>query len=227
MRQPIVALALAALLALAGIPAAKAQPARRCFPGAAPAIADCVEGRLASFWQANGGLPVFGYPLGPQRGEQVEGRSLQAQPFERNRLELHPKAAPPYDVQLGRLGARRSRARAAMGQLRQGRSPRRTISPPPARAIAPAFWPFWSSHGAGLDGQRGTSFAESLALFGMPLSPLQTELIEGGEYQVQWFERARFELHPENPPGARVLLGLLQRELAGRAPAALPPGGAP
>ncbi len=39
--------------------------------------------------------------------------------------------------------------------------------------------------------------------------------------EVQWFERARFELHPENAPPFNVLLGLLGRELGPRA--SLPP----
>jgi hypothetical protein len=34
----------------------------------------------------------------------------------------------------------------------------------------------------------------------------------GQAYLTQWFQRARFELHPENPPATRVLLGLLGTE---------------
>jgi hypothetical protein len=52
-----------------------------------------------------------------------------------------------------------------------------------------------------------------LALFGLPLSDLMVEKINGKEYQVQWFERARFELHPENPAPYNVLLGLLGNEV--------------
>ena len=64
------------------------------------------------------------------------------------------------------------------------------------------------------DGQGGTSTAESLALFGLPLSPpLMEQNADGGTYLTQYFERARFEYHPENAatPYA-VLLGLLGRE---------------
>ncbi len=56
---------------------------------------------------------------------------------------------------------------------------------------------------------RGTSEPESLALFGLPVSEPQTETVEGSSYTVQWFERARFELHPENQPPYNVLLGRL------------------
>ena len=34
---------------------------------------------------------------------------------------------------------------------------------------------------------------------------------------VQWFERARFELHPENAPPYNLLLGLLGNEIRARA----------
>ncbi|NJP04450.1 MAG: hypothetical protein HC837_01855 [Chloroflexaceae bacterium] len=46
----------------------------------------------------------------------------------------------------------------------------------------------------------------------MPISPLQEETIDGQTLQVQWFERARFEQHPELEPPFQVLLGLLGRE---------------
>jgi hypothetical protein len=38
-------------------------------------------------------------------------------------------------------------------------------------------------------------------------------LSDGQEYTVQWFERARFEHHPENDPPYDVLLGLLGVEM--------------
>jgi hypothetical protein len=52
-----------------------------------------------------------------------------------------------------------------------------------------------------------------------------TEQLEGKDYQVQWFERARFELHPENQPPYNVLLGLLGNEI--RANMAQAPAPAP
>ena len=63
------------------------------------------------------------------------------------------------------------------------------------------------------DGRAGKSYAESLALFGQPLSPPQTEELAPGVFvTVQWFERARFEDHG----AGRVLLGLLGNELVQR-----------
>jgi hypothetical protein len=52
------------------------------------------------FWEANGGLPVFGYPL---TGEYLE-HNHTTQFTERQRFEWHPGNSPPYQVLLGRLG---------------------------------------------------------------------------------------------------------------------------
>src|SRR4029079_17925292 len=79
--------------------------------------------------------------------------------------------------------------------------------------------------GLELDGKKGKSEGENLALFGLPISDLQTENIQGKDFQVQWFERARFELHPENAPPYNVLLGLLGNEIRDNAgsPTLAPP----
>ena len=44
------------------------------------------------------------------------------------------------------------------------------------------------------------------------MTGVYTATLNGNPYQVQVFERARFEYHPENPAPYRVLLGLLGRE---------------
>jgi hypothetical protein len=51
-----------------------------------------------------------------------------------------------------------------------------------------------------------------LQRFGLPLTELHEELIEGKPYQVQYFERRRIEYHPENAGTPyEILLGLLGR----------------
>ncbi|MCE2851102.1 MAG: glucosaminidase domain-containing protein [Chloroflexaceae bacterium] len=150
------------------VPVATAQSSELCFQE----TGYCISGRIRTYWEAQGGLRVFGLPIGAQVSVLIEGKMLTMQQFERNRLELHPNNAAPYDVQLGRLGADR------------------------------------------LQQQKGVSESESLALFGLPLSGVMTErLSDGKEYQVQWFERARFELHPENTDPYDVLFGLLGNEM--------------
>jgi hypothetical protein len=216
----------ALLLLLTLLPGASTRAAPRCFPEA-PAIADCIDDRIASFWAQQGGLPVFGYPIGPQVGQQVEGREVQAQVFERNRLELHPENPAPYDVLLGRLGVE--------SLARQGRDwasfPKADPAAPhyfvaTGHAIDARFWPYWSRHGLEIDGRPGFTTAESLALLGLPISEAADEIspTDGKVYLTQWFERARLELHPENAPPFDIQLGLLSRELAAAPVAATPPG---
>src|SRR6266498_1184324 len=64
-----------------------------------------VSGQFLAFWEAGGGLPVFGLPIGPEKASMG---GLRVQQFERARLELHPQHASPYDFELGRLGDRKS-----------------------------------------------------------------------------------------------------------------------
>jgi uncharacterized protein YkwD len=186
-----------------------------------------VCGRLLEYWEQNGGLPVFGLPLSEQFGQVVERQPVQAQLFERNRLELHPENAAPYDVLLGRLGAdaleRIGRDWKAFAKADAGAA---HYFAQTGHAIAPQFWAYWSSHGLEFDGQPGVSFNESLALFGLPLSEASVEInpTDRKAYLTQWFERARFERHPENAGTPyEVLLGLLISEQVGPRPApALP-----
>ncbi len=175
-----------------------------------------VCGRLLSYWRENGGLPVFGYPIGPQAAVTIEGRQYQAQPFERNRLELHPENGRPYDVLLGRLGAevleRQGRNWQDFGKL--GGAPGGCLYfAETGHSLCEPFLSYFRGKGLEFDGRPGYSLAESIALFGLPLSEPQSENVEGRPYTVQWFERARFEEHPENPDPYKVLLGLLGVEM--------------
>jgi hypothetical protein len=178
-----------------------------------------VCGRILEYWGENGGLPVFGYPITNQAAQQVEGKTFQVQLFERNRLELHPENARPYDVLLGRLGFD-----SLVKQKRDWRSfPKADSSAPhyfpeTGHAIAAQFWDYWSGHGLQFDDAPAHSFQESLALFGLPLSEptMEKSATDGGTYLTQYYERARFEFHPENAGTQyEVLLGLLGRELSG------------
>jgi hypothetical protein len=221
-------LILALIIAIGTIPTAsiQAQTAERCFSE----TGFCISGRIREFWEQNGGLPVFGYPIAAQETIQAEGREIQAQRFERNRLELHPELARPYDVLLGRLGVDR-----LAQQNRDWFSFPKSDPQPGCRYFAETghnvcepMLATWRANGLELDSRRGKNETENLALFGLPLSDLITEnMPDGKSYQVQWFERARFEIHPENPPEFRVLLGLLGNEMrdAANAPPPGPPAG--
>ena len=62
-------------------------------------------GRFRDYWERNGGLAQFGFPLTEERYDSLEdGKLYRTQYFERGRLELHPENAAPNDVLLGQFG---------------------------------------------------------------------------------------------------------------------------
>ena len=188
----------------------------------------CIAGRFRQYWEQNGGLAVFGLPIAPA-SEELNGDTGQTyltQWFERNRFELHPEQAPPYDVQLGRLGDARLRQ-----QNIDWRTFPREGGPKPgclwfeetghnvcdqgdALSGMPGFKTYWQTHG--LQDPKLDGYARSLALFGLPLSDARVETnTSGSSVLTQWFERARLEWHPANPAEYRVLLGLLGSDVRG------------
>jgi hypothetical protein len=207
-RRVVGLFAIVLLVLLSATPTAAQSPYQRCFAE----TGFCISRRIYEYWQQNGGLPVFGYPITGLQIETIEGQPIEVQWFERARLELHPDNAAPYDVLLGRLGGD-----ALVGQ------PAATREEPRADCryfsetgfnVCSDFLAYWRANGLELDGRSGKTEAESLALFGLPLTgEVQATLADGKTYTVQWFERARFERHPENAPPYNVLLGQLGRDL--------------
>ncbi|MCX6015153.1 MAG: DUF4352 domain-containing protein [Chloroflexales bacterium] len=204
---------LALLVGLGLQPATRTHADARCFSE----TNQCIDGRIREFWEQNGGLPVFGFPISGMENTTVEGKQIDLQRFERNRLELHPENAQPYDVLLGRLGADRlaQQGRDWFGFAKNGDTGGCRLFSETGHAVCGKILTAWRANGLKLDRNGAVSAAESLALFGLPLSDLQTETMSNGQqYQVQWFERARFELHPENSFPYNVLLGLLGNEVS-------------
>lgn len=80
--------------------------------------------------------------------------------------------------------------------------------------VAGDFWYYWRDNGLDL-GHEGISFQESLALFGYPITRAFEEKFEDGATRwVQYFERARFEIHEENRDTEfYVLLGHFGKEV--------------
>ena len=204
---------------------ASAQTDRRCFD--APGITNCIEGRFREFWEQNGGLAVFGYPITAATNEKTADGTFLTQYFERNRFELHPDKPRPYDVLLGRLGDDRLHL-----QGRDWHNFAPSKADPKCLFFSETqhnvcnlnasgdFRSYWESHG--LQDPALNPYQRSLALFGLPLSDLTAETNAAGDTVItQWFERARFEFHPSNPSDFRVLLGLLGNEI--RNPPAAPP----
>ncbi|HEX5689214.1 MAG TPA: DPP IV N-terminal domain-containing protein [Roseiflexaceae bacterium] len=213
-------LVVASIGALLLAPVAPAQAAEeRCFPE----TGYCIGGRFREYWEQNGGLPVFGYPIGPAHDEtnRDSGQNYLTQWFERNRFELHPENGAPYDVLLGRLSDDRLRLMGVDWQTQP-----REDGPQPGclwfeqtghnvcnQSGGLGFQSFWQSHGL-LD-TRLDGYGRSLALFGLPITAAteQVSPTDGRVYMIQWFERARFEWHPDEPDTYKVLLGLLGNEI--------------
>jgi hypothetical protein len=198
---------LAALAALAPAAPAAAQSAERCFPE----TGQCIAGPIRAYWERNGGLERFGYPITPQRVETVEGRTIQVQWFERDRLEIQADGL----VTAGRLGVQRLEQLGIQWQQLPGDNaiiPGCRFFRETQLNVCGAFLAYWERNGG-------------LERFGYPVTRERTEVLEGREYTVQYFERRRMEYHPENAgtPYA-VLLGLLGREVLGPGQgAAIPP----
>ncbi len=211
-------------LALLGLRETGAQGAEeQCFEQTRA----CVGGRFLAYWKENGDLPVFGLAIWPSQNElNADTRQTYlTQWFERNRFELHPENQAPYDVLLGRLGADRLRQMGVDWQtLPRESGPKegclwfeQTGHNVCNQAGSTGFRAYWETHGlkvAGLD-----RYQRSLALFGLPLTEPKMERNSSGDTVLtQWFERARFEWHPNNPAPYKVLLGLLGNETHPKTP---------
>ncbi len=150
------------------------------------------------FFESRGGVAVFGYPI----SEVFLENGMLVQYFERTRLEWH---APLARVQSGQLGR----------WLATGRDAEPAFQPVPAPAPTSFDGLYFAETGHTLSGffLRYWRFFGQLDNFGYPISEPFEELDPAtGETQlVQYFERARFELHPDQPLDARVQLTHLGR----------------
>jgi hypothetical protein len=203
------------------------QPDQRCFAE----TGFCIAGRIREVWERSGGVAVAGLPLTRQQEQAVDGVPRQVQWFERVRLELHPEHAPPHDVVVGRLGVERLEQQGRnWWTFPKGNAETAASSPSDCRffsetghTVCGDILAVWQSRGMELDGRRGVSEAESLALYGLPLSEPQAETLDNGQtYTVQWFERARFELSPDASP-SHVSVGLLGQEMLNHGAEGSPP----
>jgi hypothetical protein len=163
---------------------------------------------FASYWRRNGDLPVFGFAK--SRPYRYHGRLTQV--FERNRLEFHPENVAPYNIQLGLLGEERLLQLGRVWHNEPKSAPQAgcRFFPETGHNLCEPFLTYWQTHGLTLDNRRGYSEAESLALFGYPITDISMEVgADGVTRPTQWFQRARFEDHGNGT----VLLGLLGNEV--------------
>ena len=163
----------------------------------------CVRGRFLAYWLRHGALALNGYPLSEEFEQQLEdGKVYRVQYFERVRMEHHPEnAGTPYEVLLGQFGRRilatvPNAPTTPVAPLANARYFRET-----GHNVQGTFVGFWETYGG-------------LAQFGYPISEeFERRLQNGQVYRVQYFERARFEHHPERQAQYDVVLGQFGRRI--------------
>jgi len=152
------------------------------------------------YWYRYGGLATFGYPMSWEMMEN--GKRVQY--FERAKFEYQPFAAGTEWAVVGELLGH------TVSTGRENEAPFQYIPDVAAptgcmafvetgHTLCNGFEQYWNNHGG-------------LWLFGYPISEeFQEQNPDDGQvYTVQYFERARFEYHPENAGTPyEVLLGRL------------------
>jgi hypothetical protein len=175
-----------------------------------------VAGRFLDVWESRrnyaASLYLNGLPLTDKRPElsYTDGKTYPTQWFERARFEEHAEHHAPYDVQLGLLGVYAAEGR--QDPAFQG----------VARSACPTGADYFPETRHCLSGTLRTYFYQygGVVQFGFPLSEPFSEAardVPGALFTVQYFERQRMELHPEQAgtPYA-VLLGRLGAEQVGQ-----------
>ncbi|HVF99224.1 MAG TPA: prolyl oligopeptidase family serine peptidase [Chloroflexia bacterium] len=187
-------------------PAVRLTGGEKCFSQ----TSRCMHGVFLGYWQNNGGVAQFGYPLTDELEEG--GRTVQY--TERARFELHEENRDtPYEVQLSLLGTQLVAGRSEAAFKRVSQPPSGTWFRESGHTLKEPFLSYWQRSGG-------------LPVFGFPVSEAFSEKspTDGKTYQVQYFERNRLEHHPEAKGTAgEIQLGLLGREFYSRTYGNTPP----
>ena len=196
-----------------------------------PQTGHSVSGAFRRFFDSHGGITIFGYP----RTEAFQQAGRQVQWFQRAMFEYHPEfAGTPYEVELRLLG---SELTAGRDFARPPAAPTPTATPAPAAAnasvakaakkkaaarpaaptAAPTVYFPQTGHSVSFGFLDYFNKNGGLDVFGYPISDeVQEAGPDGTVGTVQYFQRARFEYHPEfaGTPYA-VELGLLGDQYLG------------
>ncbi len=171
-----------------------------------PETGKSVCGRFLEYWDTHGGLAQQGYPISSefQEKSEVDGKSYTVQYFERAVFELHPENKAPFDVLLSLLGRMKFEEKYA-GKVPDGdlglMTGRERVFPETGKKVSGQFLDYWEANGG-------------LAQQGYPISNAMYESLTRTSPAriVQYFERAVFELHPDNESRFQVLLSRLGAE---------------
>lgn len=158
------------------------------------------------YWDAKGGLARFGLPRTEAFYEQsaTDGKVYLTQYFERTRFEYHPEfRGTTFEVLTGLLGSELTAKRQAAGEapfkpVADPQQAGHVFFIPTQHVVKGIFHEYWLNNGG-------------VTSFGYPISEEFEEVNpdDGKTYTVQYFERVRFERHPEfKGTKYEVLLGL-------------------
>lgn len=173
-----------------------------------PETGKVLEGKFHRWWNSDGGLMRFGYPLTNAMRDNTTERIIQY--TERQVFEYHPQHVVPnfrYEVQFQHLGVERARVKGLINttpfrRAQKSNNPACEYFDATGHNLCYGFKDYWHSYGRDF-GKAGIDPEESLALFGYPISEEFTDPVTG--LTVQYFERAVFEYHPNNPDPYKVL----------------------
>lgn len=156
-----------------------------------------VRGEFLEFFQAQGGVESFGYPL----TEEIIIDGWTVQYFEKGRLEHHPENKPAYRITVGWLGDLLHRRRPPIppANIPAAIDPRRRYFPQTGHTVGGDFLHYFEAHG---DSVR----------FGLPIS--EPYLWEGR--LTQDFQSARFFWTPgQETPVSLEEIGRVHIEVSG------------
>ncbi len=176
-------------------------------------------GQFRDYWNGNGGLFRFGYPISKVFNQKsTNGQTYPTQYLQRAVLEEHPENKGTQFEVLGRLlgviqaGAKvqtdpnfQPVAKPTDGRLFFDKTNHTIGGSDPGDAAIRAYW----------EAAGNGNLQQSILVFGYPISePFDEQNApapagDGQTHRVQYFERYRLEYHPENKDPYRVLIGLL------------------
>lgn len=154
-----------------------------------------IAANFAAYWLEKGGLERFGYPI----SRPIMIRGVLSQFFQRAVFEYHPEYKDDgNEVLLRLLGTELTEGRDFPTADVTAQSTDIAYFPETKHTLGGPFRTFWEETGG-------------LAVYGYPISEeIQEQAPDGNMYTVQYFERNRFEYHPEaSGTPYEVQLGLL------------------
>ncbi len=165
------------------LPTDRAQPGNPEVSDYFPQTGHNITHGFRAYWKENGDVGLFGYPL----TEEFAENGVTVQYFERVRLEYRDNK-----IVWGLLGTELTKDLFFRTVRFFPSEDNNVYFGPTQHSVSGPFLEYWRNNGG-------------LETFGYPLSESFVE----GRIEYQWFERARFEWHLDNPDGNQFMLSQL------------------